>query len=385
MLQYPNEWKQLLNVFGSCFTKPQFNNFCQTTTSMAVSQYSSVSRWSQLFEPKHQSSLNDFLTQSPWDESILHSSLSRTTIRRIKDIQIGIIDDTLSHKPYSNKISYVDWFYDGLTKQRQKGNSIVTHGVISSQLGFIPFDIQLYKKNDLSKNDIACAMIKRTQKYVNLQLYLVDSWYSNTKVLGTIKRNKSHYITEIKSNRNVNLNRKCRYIREHEKHIEEKQWIKIKINEDNYRYFQTSAFISRLGNINLVFSQKYEEKKKEYGETYYLITDLLSVEGQRVIELFLLRGKIESFHRESKQQLGLEHYQLRNSRGIERYIFLVLLVFVLLILLNQFLIRNTFKSKTIGELRIYLKAICLTTVLQAARHYNRDYLEKTAKILASGL
>ena len=352
---------------------------------MAVSQHSTINRWCNIFDKKHQSSLNDFLTVSPWKEDEVHTKLSRFTVNRFKDVYIGIIDDTLSHKPYAKKMDNLGIFYDGLTKKEQKGHSIVTHGLHSNQFGLIPFDERLYKKDGTSKNDIACAMIERTQRFKKIPLYLIDSWYSNTQVLGTIKKARSHYITEIKSNRNVTLNRKCRYAREHEKHIVEKDFKTVKIKDAKYRFFQTSAFISGLGNVNLVFSQKYEEEKEEWSETYYLITDILSLSGERVIELFLVRGGIESFHREAKDKLGLEDYQLRTDRGIERYLFLVLLVFVLLLMLNQQQMRNSFEEKTIGELCRQLKAECYTTMLQRAKYVDKKHLEEFAQELAYAL
>lgn len=385
LLPYPTDWKQLLNPFASCFTKPQFGNFCQTTTALAVSCHSSISRWAQIFAPKHQSSLNDFFTESPWDDATVHSKLTRITSLRVRDAQLGIIDDTLSHKPYAKKMAHVGWFYDGLTKKKQHGHSIVTSGVRSRELGFVPVDVQLYQKNGLTKNDIACAMIERTQKQFHLPLYAVDSWYSNNQTLGKIRREKAHYVTEVKANRNATIDNKKRFVREHERHIVKKQWRTAKIGEATYRFFQTSAFIESLGSVNLVFSQKYFDDDKKWSETFYLITDVLSLVGERVIELFLLRGSIEGFHRESKQQLGLEGYHLRNSRGIERYLFLVLLVYVLLLLMCQNLMRKLLDKKTIGQLREHLKAACYTTLLQNSRHMTQEDIEATAKTLAVAL
>lgn len=384
-LPYPSEWMQLLTPFGSCFTNPQFGNFCQLTTAMVVSQYASVCRWAGLFAPKHQSSLNDFLNSSPWDDSLVRDRLRRLTVRRIHDIHIGIIDDTLSHHPYAVKMAHVGWYYDGLTKTEQKGHSIVTHGLHSRELGFVPFDLELYKKDGRSKNDIACAMIARTQRHARVPLYVVDSWYSNRHVLGTVRAHGAHYVTEIKSNRNVTIDNKCRYVREHERHLPVKRWTEARVNGDTYRYFQTSAFIHSLGSVNLVFSQKHDEKTGTWSETYSLITDLLKLPGERVIELFVLRGGIEGFHREAKQQLGLEHYHLRNARGIERYLFLVLLAFVLLLLLGQRLLRKTFARKTIGELREHVKAACFTMLLHTAPRLTKEHIETTARALAYAL
>lgn len=385
LLPYPNKWKNLLNLFKPNFTKPQFNNFCQATTCMAVSQHSTINRWCNLFDKKHQSNLNDFFTVSPWHEQDVHTRLSRLTINKVKDMHIGIIDDTMSHKPYAKKMAHLGIYYDGLTKKKKKGHSIVTYGVHSNELGFVPFDLELYKKDGRSKNDIACVMIERAQRYKKLPLYIVDSWYSNIKVLSKIKEAESHYITEIKSNRNVTLSRKEKAVRDHAKHIKEKDFTVKVIGRSKYRFFQTSAFISGLGNVNLIFSQKYEENEEEWREMYYLITNVLSLSGERVIELFLLRSGIEGFHREAKQQLGFEHYQLRNDRGIERYLFLVLLVYVILLLLNLQQMRETFEHKTIGELCRQLKAECYTTMLQRAKYAKKEYLNGFAKELAYAL
>lgn len=382
LLQYPVEWNNLLNLFKPCFTKPQLNNFSQAATCMAVSQHSTMNRWCSIFDKKCQSSLNDFFTVSPWNELDVHSKLSRLIVNRFKDFSIGIIDDTLSHKPYAEKMEHLGFFRDGLTKETQKGHSIVTHGLHSHEMGFVPFDLELYKKDGRTKNDIACAMIERTQRFKKLPLYAVDSWYSNNQVLGKITESGSHYVTEIKSNRNVTINFKKRYVREHEKHVKEKDFKEVLIKESKYRFFQTSGFISGLGNVNLVFSQKYDEEKEEWSETYYLITDVLSLSGERVIELFLVRGEVESFHREAKNKLGMEDYQLRTSRGIERYLFLIVLVYSLLLMLNKQLMRHSFESLTIGQLCCRLKAECYTTMLQRARYADKKYLEEFGQVLA---
>ena len=201
-------------------------------------------------------------------------------------------------------------------------------------------------------------------------------------MLGKVKAAGSHYITEIKSNRNVTISNKKRYVREHENYIKEKDFKEVLIKVSKYRFFQTSAFISGLGNVNLVFSQKYDGEKEEWGETYYLITDIGSLSGERVIELFLVRGEVESFHREAKDKLGMEDYQLRTSRGIERYLFLIVLVYSLLLMLNKQLMRNSLQSLTIGQLCCRLTAECYTTMLQRAKYVDKKYLEEFGKELA---
>lgn len=386
LLPYPAKWFGLLNVFGDCFTKPQFGNFCQSATCMAVSQHSEPSRWCYVFEEKHQSTLNDFFTVSPWDETEVYSRLCRLAKRRITDAHIAVIDDTMSHKPYAEKMEHAGYFYDGLTKEKQKGHSIVTCGLCSNELGFVPFGVELYKKDSRrSKNDMARDLIKIIQNNRQIMLYIFDSWYSNVELLKDIKIKGSHWLTEFKSNRNATISDMKRALESHAKQIKEKDFKILQHKGSKYRHFQTSAFIKGLGNVNLVFSQRYEEKDEKWGDMYYLATDILTLPGDRVIELFLMRGGIEGFHREAKQQIGMEDYHLRKSRGIERYLLLVLLVYILLQLLNQQQMRTTFKSKTIGELCIELKAECHIILLQNAKDKPREELEKLSYNWARGI
>jgi hypothetical protein len=130
LLQYPTKWNNLLNLFKNCFTNPQFNNSSHLTTSMAISHYSTIFRWSNLYA-KNQSTLNRFLTESPWEEYKVKDRLSKITILKFKDCFIGIIDDTLSHKPYAKKMEGIASHYDSLTDGHCNGHSIVTCGLYS--------------------------------------------------------------------------------------------------------------------------------------------------------------------------------------------------------------------------------------------------------------
>src|SRR3989338_9017802 len=113
---YPADWQQVLNIFEPEFTAPQFGNFCQVATCMATSNSTSVCRWSQAYCPKHQSTLNDFFTQSPWDDAGVRTRLHCLIGRRVRDRRAGVFDDTFAHKPYAEKMDHLGWFHDGLSE-----------------------------------------------------------------------------------------------------------------------------------------------------------------------------------------------------------------------------------------------------------------------------
>jgi hypothetical protein len=225
-------------------------------------------------------------------------------------------------------------------------------------------------------------MIERLCRFKKLLCFVVDTWYANDKVIGKFKEKNIRFVTQIKSNRNVTISRKKRYIREHEKHIKHKQLKECYVNNELYRTFSCDCFIHSIGNVKLVFTQKYDIKEEKWSGTHYLITDMLSISDAQVIELYLRRGGIEGFHREAKQHLGLESYQLRKYRGIERYLFLVLLVYALLLMLNKQLMEDSVSVKTIGELCCYLKEELYTILLKKAKYIDKELLENYARKLA---
>jgi hypothetical protein len=89
----------------------------------------------------------------------------------------------------------------------------------------------------------------------------------------------------------------------------------------------------------------FNEKMSKWGETHFIISDMINIENKEIIMQYLQRVGIESFHREAKQNTGMEGYFLRKRRGIERYLFLVMVAYSHLILQSI----NMKQLKTIGE------------------------------------
>ena len=109
LLPCPTMFSNLLNVFTSCFTKPQFKNFCNFTNCVVLSQYSSIKRFASL-GGVHQSTLNDFLTVSPWDVFQVKNRLSRFIIKLFPVACMEIIVDIMINKPYEKKMSFEIYF-----------------------------------------------------------------------------------------------------------------------------------------------------------------------------------------------------------------------------------------------------------------------------------
>lgn len=387
LLPYPSVLQDLIKPFGGIFTKPQFANFQQAIGGLIFSSSSSISRMAHLFDKKHQTSLDRFFIESPWEILEIKQPLARLTSRFLEPYTIGIIDDTLSHKKHAKKMDMLGFHFDNLNKDYSWGHSIVTSGYWTRGQ-FMPQDIEVYQREETlkdkaefkTKNQIACEIIEEMVKQKKLFCFTFDSWYSNSLIISRIKAHQKHYVTQIKSNRNVTISNRRVYAREHAKFIEENKFRECKIDGRKFKVFSCSAHIESIGSVLIVFSKM--QKGSEWGDTHYLITDMLNMSEESIIRIYLRRGSIESFHREAKQHLGLESYQLRKRRGIERYLFLVMLAYAFLVMLMLSSYGKQKMLETIGEACRALKADCYTNLLKAARHADIEEIIGLAKELA---
>lgn len=378
VLPYPKEFLSLLNVFKPCLNKKQFNNLCQISGGMILSSHSTISRFSGMFEQREASSLNKFLTQSPWDENKVKDQLHQALFNSFPELEVFIGDDTVSEKPFAENMEGVDSHYSNLKKKHCNGHSIVTTGFYTEQ-GCVPFDAQIYlrkgKAKELgrefkTKNQIMCEKLVLASKLHDFKCFVVDSWYSNNLVIGKVKQLKKKFVTQIKSNRNVTIKRKKRQIRNHRKGVPISKYTCKTINGNLFRYYETDGFISKIGTVRILYCQmliKEEDDTQVWSKVNYITTNDMESSPEGIINTYLKRNSIEPFHREAKQQLGMDKYQIRNLRGIERYLFLVILVYVLLMVLNKFLMQKGLLRQTIGELRGYLREDCYTNLLRRAK------------------
>ena len=347
---------KLLKPYEFVLSKPQFSHFSNFINSLQVCNKSSITRFSALID-KDRSSMNRFLTESPWKIEDLEPVYLAQVERHIETNSYMLIDDTISHRPYARKVDKANYHFDHTNNKQSLGYCIVTSTILTNKAQ-IPYKMKPYYRkidcNDIqfrTKNEITKELILSSKNNSNVSHVIFDTWFSNDIVIGACKEAKKHYVTQIKSNRNVTISNNKRYVREHAKEIKESDWEVFTYGNCVFRIFATSAFISKIGSVHLIFSQILDEDTEKWSDIHYIISDEQNVSSPEIIVTYLDRGGIESFHREAKQNTGLEGYFLRKCRGIERYLFLVKIAYSHLVLQSI----KMEESRTIGEMCIETK------------------------------
>ncbi|MWV40097.1 transposase [Natrialba sp. INN-245] len=92
----------------------------------------------------------------------------------------------------------------------------------------------------------------------------------------------------------------------------------------------TRAQVSKLGKVKVLITEK--ESSDEDGEKSikYIVSNKIDAPASHLIALYAMRWRIETFFRDTKQDLGLGDCELRSPAGASRHWHLLMLAYSLL-------------------------------------------------------
>jgi len=124
-----------------------------------------------------------------------------------------VVDDTTLDKPYAQKMGLVTRHWSGKHHAVVEGINLTTL-LWTDGLSSLPCDCRLYEKNyepaeegkeQVTKNDHFLAMLQTAKEREFRPCYVCfDGWYSSLANLKAVRGHGWHFLTGLKSNRQVN-------------------------------------------------------------------------------------------------------------------------------------------------------------------------------------
>ena len=348
------EVNKYLSFLKNCFTKPQFNhvrNYVGGLIALNKKTISSISNSSK--EEKDQSNLNRFLTEAEWSEDEVQDryvkKISHQTKRKPTSL---IIYDSIAEKT-GKHIEEVQYHKDHSGNGFVFGHQVVTALIMCFGL-LLPLFPKLYSKKTQSKIELAKQIIEYASSKIKICQVIIDSWYVCNEIIKLCLKKGLTIIGNIKSNRLIQF--------------EEGVWIKLSkyyksisrkrkefqtliINDKTYKVHSKIVKLKKVGEIKLIISRQWLEDKKKWSRPFYIICTDVSKSEICILREYTKRWSIETFHKDIKQNLGLEAYQMRLKKGITRHLILVTLAYAVLKLMTFF----KKVSWTIGECIKYIQ------------------------------
>lgn len=333
-----------LEKYKDIFSKPQFYHFSNYVTGLIVENHRwTVNNMNRLFlKAKDQSSLNRFLTESPWDVRELTTRrmkiIDQSPKTRTKGEGVLILDDTVTPKT-GKKMEGTGWHhYNNPSDNNKKftfGHSVVSTHYADSEKEY-PISPEVYVKkesagdNFKTKITLGIELITNAvKKYkVRAKTVIMDAWYLCKKLVDKIRNLNLDWVSRARVNRNIFLNGEKMKISKliNKTALDEE----VTIGEDKYMCKSFTLHLSEIGMVNLVLSRKKAPKTDEEKKTFILVTNRLDWDKSAILSKYLMRHHIEGFYRDSKQILGLGGYYVRDLNGVVKHLHLGFLAYSLL-------------------------------------------------------
>ena len=397
LVEVPPQIRSLLGWYKKNFKRKQYKHFRNLITGLIASDNKTIQEINDCFGDNDQSSLNRFLTKSDWDiNSINDARICQIIKMRPLGRGILICDPTLLHKT-GKHMEKVNYHYSGITKKKELGHCLVNSFYTDNKDNSFPVRSDIYiREIDADKEhtfkttrQICLEQLDYAISKLPIWLFMADAGLYADFLIQDIKARRLKYVIGIRVTNKISIDGKKRIsVEEYLNTLTDKDF-KFYFKDGNAYFLHTKEIMTRgVGKEKLIISYKSgdEDTIKIY------TTNLINVSDEALMMLLLKRWEIECWHKDAKQNLGLEDYQVRKFGAIQKVVCAVLVAYTQIFLSKRPAILSPFKRtlNTIGEGCRFLRLIALKgwrwikgkskDIVEFSEILNKQVFVKNAKV-----
>ncbi len=308
-----------LSFLRKCFTTHGFRHATAYINGLITLNKKTVKQISRAsVDDESESALNRVLTEARFQQEKLEERYVKKIRHLTKGQEISLLfDDTLvkregkcveetqRHKNHSGEEEFIT------------GHQFFT-SIIHTPFLQLPLLPRLYSKNTDSKIQMALDLIDFILERMKIDTVMMDSWYSDKKIIKKCMTRGVRVVCVIKTNRNIALEKgEWQNLSEFSKSIPGKLFEYYFIDENEYRVAEHIVKLNGIPFIKMITSKKKE--KKRYKKAVHIISTIAKDTPAEIIRRYETRWVIETYHRDIKQNLGFAKLFLRKKEAIVRH------------------------------------------------------------------
>ena len=278
----------------------------------------------------HRTIVAHFLNQGKWNDFLFQDALRNSVAYLIyREATISgqpifcIVDDTIaSHTKLSSQALHPieAAYFSSISSERQTGlwaPDRVRHAFCNGIT--LNYAVILYDKTK-SKIQIIQDIAAELPIAPIVSYFLCDSWYTSAKVMDCFAKKGFYTIGALKTNRILypcGIRQKASAFALHLRKTDPN----ISLVTVDKRQFYVYRYEGNLNDVpNTVVLLSYPTPCFGIPKALRIfVSTNAALSTQEILRLYTQRWQIELFFRQSKKKLGLDKYQLRSQKGIQRY------------------------------------------------------------------
>ena len=314
-----------------CFSTRQKYHAKTYVTGLVASSNKTVEGISTLVLPaKSERALNKFLTEYDWDEDQLNRErlelLQEANDTRWSSEGVVIIDDTFTHKT-GEQIPNAGKFYDHTIPGYIWGQNLI-YALYADEKTTYPLGFRLYKKDAQRRIELAIDLVDELIEIgVPADTYLFDITYCSEEFVTRLETYGKEWVSAVKSDARVTYGGERIRVDALAERIDT---VPRTIEGETYHIWTQKREVARLGEVKLLISKKESSKEDDEPSEKYIVSNKIDAPASHLIGLFAMRWRVETFFRDTKQDLGFEDCELRHAAGASRHWHLLMLAYSLL-------------------------------------------------------
>ena len=99
------------------------------------------------------------------------------------------------------------------------------------------------------------------------------------------------------------------------------------VDDETYKIWTKKLRVSKLGERKVLISEKVTDDEDEENPVKYLVTNKIDALTVHLIRTYSTRWRIETFFRDSKQDLGFEDCEVEQTAGASRHWHLLMVAY----------------------------------------------------------
>ena len=278
----------------------------------------------------HRTTVAHFLNQGKWNDSLFQDALRNSVVYLIyREATISgqpifcIVDDTIaSHtKPSSQALHPIEaaYFHQSHLKGRQDYGHQIVSVMLSCNGITLNYAVILYDKTK-SKIQIIQDIAAELPIAPVVSYFLCDSWYTSAKVMDCFIKKRFYTIGALKTNRILypcGIRQKASVFALHLRKTDPNISL-VTVDKRQFYVYRYEGNLNDVPNAVVLLSYPAECFGIPKALRIFVSTNA-ALSTQEILRLYTQRWQIELFFRQSKKMLGLDKYQLRSQKGIQRY------------------------------------------------------------------
>lgn len=349
---WQDQFENFMDRFAFYLSRPQQHHFRYLITTMilwvgvhTIAQLSQVQR--HLWD-RDQSNINRFINRAPWQAEWLRKIRWQWVREQIQAVLPSpcqakapvtgylVIDDTVTKKT-GKKMAGLGWHYCHSEGRKVWGHCHVTALYVIAGLAY-PVEVLLYQNRSVcqgkfrSKIDLAAQIISAFQPVSGTRtVVLFDSWYSSEAVIKAALSRGFEVVCALKSNRVVGKTPEASRVESSPLKVltDTLDVHLVTVNNHSYQVRRLTGYLKGSLKATILITDAPEQKTKFLAH-FHPEDEAAPLSSGEILSHYVNRWPIETFHRNAKQLLGFNHYRLRSTVGIKRYLEVLLMAYTVI-------------------------------------------------------